>query len=145
MRVGSTGPGQPGGYLADMREFISSQQNGGMGKDKRSTVYGTVAGTAFVDRLDIESGDVAPWSELRIDSRHGSPFSTTITKPAIQKVTTHKKIKDFLFKPDTVEVDLASMTQNTWRDNKTNAPKIPKNPRASSMKMKISDRLWSIG
>ena len=36
------------------------------------------------------------------------------------------------------------MTKQTWHESE-NTPKVPKDPKASSLKLPISDRLWSIG
>jgi len=52
---------------------------------------------------------------------------------------------DFLNKPQTVEVDLARMTRNTWKAGSETESKIPKHHKASSFKIAINERLWSIG
>lgn len=48
-------------------------------------------------------------------------------------------------KPQTVEVDLARMTRNTWKSDAETASKLPKHHRESQFKIAINERLWSIG
>ena len=90
--------------------------------------------------------------ELRIETVQHTPPQTSprtaSVSPRERKAKQNfecKDLKELLKKPQTVEVDLARMTQDTWKSsNMAGAPKIPTS-RNGSLKLSVNERLWSIG
>jgi len=56
----------------------------------------------------------------------------------------YEPLYEFLNKPQAVVVDLEKMTKQTWHESE-DTPRVPKDPKTSSLKLPISERLWSIG
>ena len=89
---------------------------------KRSTVFGNIAPDSGLNAdIDMEGTPLMekPFTDLRVDSVSHSPMPRTAIHAArIQgNGALCWPLYELLNKPDTVEIDLKSMTKHTWKES----------------------------